>query len=451
MSYTDLYVNYRRSTRFSLGLVVAALASVMFFTGFLLKNSAVTKATQVLLEKVEVGSLQPTSASVYVKTEKEAQVFLLYGNTPKDLTLQTVDGRPSVSQEDKNTHHFFLLKDLTGGTTYYFVPVINNKPVYMPSGEPFTFTTPKEGEYTSNFSPLLGKALERNGKPLENGIVIARLSNGLHPFITHTKVTGEWLVPLYVLPPKAGGEPKVDDETLITLEVYAQSDSALVQGQLKEFFTSKTITLGTKRYLASEKEEAKVLAVQDAKPADEFSIVYPLASSKITTFKPLLRGTGKPGTTLSLYLNAITKPLATVTVASDGTWKYTPKTNLTPGAYTLYVVDKKNNKTLARNFIILKSGEQVLGEETEKDFATLGPLFAYGNNGTTATNSAMLTPTATPTIFIPTPTTPLYITATPTTYISATPTPPVSGNPGILVVLGSILFIIAGIVLMTFS
>ena len=174
-----------------------------------------------------------------------------------------------------------------------------------------------------------------------------------------------------------------------------------------------------------------------------FSILFPAQDNDTTTDnRPRLRGLGIPGKEITLTLNSETQT-AKITVSTDGSWSFRPEKNLPPGIHTITIdgLDASGNKiTLNKKFIVLKSGESVLGD---------------------ATASATLTPTIAPTtIPLPTPTvitqptlqpTPTPIpTSRPTVFIS--PTPPRTGNlqSSLFLLSGSVILLITGIKLFLF-
>jgi len=114
-----------------------------------------------------------------------------------------------------------------------------------------------------------------------------------------------------------------------------------------------------------------------------------------------------------------------ITVNDDGIWTWRPPKPLPPGTHQISIqgYDEQGNLvTVTRKFIVLKSGERVLGEATAsatmtptvKPSPSTTPLPTSIQNPTLAPNSP--TPQTSPT-FIPSPTS-----------IPATATPPRSGN-----------------------
>ncbi len=80
------------------------------------------------------------------------------------------------------------------------------------------------------------------------------------------------------------------------------------------------------------------------------SILYPKKNTRTPYSKPLIRGEGIPGNSVTIILESKIRQVDTVIVQKDGTWLWTPKVALSPGAHTVSITTKDSNK-LAKSFL----------------------------------------------------------------------------------------------------
>jgi len=184
-------------------------------------------------------------------------------------------------------------------------------------------------------------------------------------------------------------------------------------------------------------EETNVLSAQDTvqnrptTPRFNVEMRYPKENSVIPGQTPLIKGTGVPGSVVSISINTTPAFSGRSTVDADGDWSVVVKKPFDPGTYTISMQTTDRNGqivTITRNFTLIKSGEQVLGEST------------------TATPSASIIPSVTVVIQTPAPTGAISTAPIQT----STPAPPVSGvdvSPFLLAGFG-LITVAAGVLLL---
>lgn len=132
-----------------------------------------------------------------------------------------------------------------------------------------------------------------------------------------------------------------------------------------------TDILGTQ---TQSKTPANVSSLSTAKSIE---ILFPRYDDDTTTDnQPRFRGMAPAKSQLILIVNS-SPQTAKVLTDPDGTWNWRPPSPLDPGVHHLGVSgfdENKNMINLSRRFIVLKSGEQVLGEATAS--ATLTPTLS---------------------------------------------------------------------------
>ncbi len=152
---------------------------------------------------------------------------------------------------------------------------------------------------------------------------------------------------------------------------------------------------------------------------ENIEILFPKQDDDVTPdSQPRLRGKAIPLSQISITIKSLPQT-ATITTDRNGIWTFRPSKELSPGIHTVTIQGFDRNGSLftqTRRFIVLKSGERVLGESTP---------------------SASLTPTNQPTLTItPKPTTSLPPTPT-TSYLPSQPpniSPPRSGNSQTIII-----------------
>jgi hypothetical protein len=164
-------------------------------------------------------------------------------------------------------------------------------------------------------------------------------------------------------------------------------------------FSTATVIYDTKTDTGS---LSSVTSVSDSK---ELDILNPKDSESISTQKPDFFGTGPINSTVKIEIHSSTVYNGEVTVNNDGSWNWSPPSNLEPGEHTITATTIVNGveKVITRTFTILATDSN--------------PSYSASSSATT------IIPTSTPTL-TPTPTLSKKITITPTLIptIISTPT-----------------------------
>jgi hypothetical protein len=211
----------------------------------------------------------------------------------------------------------------------------------------------------------------------------------------------------------------------------------MVMGKTYDFRKQQAEVPGSQPLAMRDLQETKfqgVLGESATSPKGPFhvTLTQPENGAALSSFLPLIAGTGVPDKSVIVTLGLTDPFTGTTKVGSDGLWRYTPTKTLSAGkqSVTITTTDATGRTTaLTHTFEILKSGTQVLGEATPS--ATLAPTPSIG----------ALTPT--PTLFA-TP----AVTLTPTSTLSGEPMPQ-SGDalPLLVIMLIAGVFVSTGLVL----
>lgn len=447
MSYSDIYFRPKQSKSL---FIIASIVLVVFgiFMYFSRASSIPLRAIGKALKRHEIVNVSPRQVGVFWVSDVKEAGWVLFGTSKDNLSLVAIDERDIGEKKNLFSLHYVLLKGLDEDKTYYYKIVSGNNVIVSPSNQPFSFKTPRTTTITSSIKPAYGKITLANGDPAQNAFIFYRYNNAF-PFLSLTKLTGEWLIPLQfaihkdtheAIPIKESEKIKIEviseDEATANIEALVSKTNPLPQ----------TIIIG-KNYKFLQEDDVLNASTKRVLENKEYpvSIIFPKENAFIPGSKPLLKGQGVPGKAIKIQINSQPGYISRITIDGKGDWKVEVPVSLLAGNYTMTITTEDSSGqsvTLTRKFTIAKSGEQVLGVASPS--AAITPSIS---------TSPALSPTASPsaTLESPTPTIilPLF-TATPISSATATiVTPlPTAGFNSSPVVFGSMGLIIVGVGLM---
>lgn len=447
MSYSDLYTKKPAKVPTLLAVLVGIglFAAVFRFA----VPSTKTQATKKGLQSIEVTNVFAGQVTVLWKTEEKVKGWIAYGEDENSLTQIATDERDGHDRTPR-LYHYVTLKDLKKNTRYFFK--ITDGDGFMENGGKslFTFKTIGTIDQINNLKPAYGKIVDKSGAPYQDAVVTLSAKD-IYSVSTLSKSTGEWLIPLnYTVNKNTGKFMSLSPSQAVRIHVYSENEKETVVTALISQLSpvEKPLQLG-QTYVFQNQEN--VLSAASAKTGQTFEITFPQQNAVIPAQKPLIKGTGLAGTTLTVSLAGSKKPVGgKVTVDSKGSWKYEVPFLLESGQYALTVTLPTNKagkpEVKQRYFTIAKSGVQVLAEATAS--ASITPSVSPSPSPTV--DPSTLTPTITPIVVLNSPTpSPTAVTPTQAVQVaSQTPTPPVSGGSIYAVVLSSIALILFGAGLM---
>ncbi len=341
--------------------------------------------------------------------------------------------------------HLVTVKNLTENTSYQVRIISGEASCKITQNCPeFTQSTANKLSTTISLSAARGTIIDADGKPAADAII--HLSIGKSSSLSSkTDSLGLWVIPFNNL--RTGdllSRPNLADNDIVQIIAKVSPDKKTEAvtdvKSIRQNLTIPPLQIGksynlidliSKKDMLAGLNNSNTLGIQTSvgnpnnvsstSSSESITILFPANDEDTTTDnQPRFRGIGPPGNQLIITVNSAPQT-ARINVASDATWNWRPPVPLEPGIHHLGVsgYDKKGNLlSLTRKFIVLKSGERVLGE---------------------ATASATLTPTSIPSptitlipISSPTPANTLIPIPSPTTSIStisATPrVPPKTGS-----------------------
>lgn len=462
--------NIRIPTFLGLAVVFLGIVGGVFLlrsrTGFFSKAES-----EITPKQVRITNIAENSFSVSWVTDKKTQGHLLYGESKDFLTIAN-DDRDQLSGEKGSfyTHHV-TVRGLKPNTDYFF-KIVSDGENFDNNG---SFYQVKTGPSLSNPPPndiVYGTVLKPDGTPAGGVIVYLSLANA-SPLSTLTRSSGTWAIPLNLSRTSDLSSWLSYDKEASVLEIFIQGG---IEGVANGMTTTKNdspvppITLGkdfdfrqslpspaltpTPSPLVSDTTSGFEIE-ESASPSYELKIINPEENDKVSTSTPEIFGVGPPGEKLTITVESPETFTGEVIVNEDGSWRWTPPGDLSPGEHKV-TITLADGRKISRSFTVLAADEVDLPSFTSSPSASLSPTPSL-----VASPTATLTPTPTPTPTLtstPTPTLISTPSATPTiAFRSALPSTesgvPVSGTltPTILLVIigmGLIIFGFLGISLL---
>jgi hypothetical protein len=409
-----------------LGLIV--LIVVVFITTFSLsgaKSLFTSASPDITPKKVIISNIDESSFTVSWLTDVQTSGFVRLDNR----TFRDV--RDALEGETGNfTTHFVRVDGLRSNVRYNFKIGSGSSSFFKMSGsqnnvscedgmavsldgEMFSVkTSPSRGVAPSD--PVSGLVLSSDGKtPLAGAVFCLSVSgfyplsvlttepsNGLNFFLNlgDLRKTGDFSLGKY----KASG----DEERFV---VMAGGDllasGSCLTGQDEPM--SPEIIIGDNNYQCG-KERSQLTPTprksQSFLPdgttsgleasSSGVSIDSPSSSDVVSDDLPTFKGRGSPGQVIQIMVESENPLSDQIRVRPDGTWSWTPPSNLAPGEHTvtLTIVDDKGNKQIITRRFTVVAGNPILPITSGSSSATLTP-----------TPEALVTPSIVPTR-TPTPT-----------------------------------------------
>ncbi len=368
-------------------------------------------------KQVKITNITDSGFSVSWITDAQTSGLVKYGTTSSDLSFSAADDRDQLSGKTGSFFiHHVTLKNLKPATVYHF-KIISGESAFDNNSQPYQVTT---GPTISIPPPpndiAYGTIVDSNGSPAEGIIVYLVLANA-NTLSTLTKSSGSWVIPLSIARSSDLSSYASYDRDASIEEIFAQGASlgtATAVSTTKYDSPLPNITLGQSFDFRKGKQgetsptptktQSGGFSAQDfsgAGSSSNLTITNPNQDERVNTQIPAIIGTGPAGEKVTIVINSEKAIEGQATIGADGSWSWTPPSDLAPGEHTV-TVSLASGKKVSRKFVVLAAGDSDL------------PAFEASSS---ATPTNMPTPTTTPTPALnasPTPTTKALPTPTPT-------------------------------------
>ncbi|OGG15032.1 hypothetical protein A2773_02100 [Candidatus Gottesmanbacteria bacterium RIFCSPHIGHO2_01_FULL_39_10] len=371
--------------------------------------------TTLIPSNMHLTNISDSQFSVSWMTSTDTTGYIEYSSDKSKWEVAFDDRDVDGKAKNYSVHHVNV-KNLKENTPYYF-RIISGGTRYDNEGKFFQQDTGPKLATSLSLNPAYGVIYDENDKEVAGAIIYLTLGKGL-PLSTLIKDKGTWLIPLNnVRTQDLLSRPTLQEPEVIQISVlhkdgktsYATTDtnnaSPVPSMNLGKSYDFRNLKSRSKQDSVAQKKTDQ--AVLGEESVQKVSILFPDRDGTTTIdSQPLIRGTGITGQDVVITVNS-TPQIGKVTVDKNGAWSFRPKSALGAGSHTVSIttVDSAGKSvTLSRKFIVLKSGERVLGEATPS--GSLSPtLFPSTTPFETIAPTEILTPTPPVTGFM----TPTYI------------------------------------------
>jgi hypothetical protein len=431
-----MYRKERRiPTLIALLIIFAGIGGTLYFDKFL-KTGETSAHQGTSPQEVYITNVTNTSFTISWLTAVQTPGFISLASKEKTVTL--TDDLDNDGILRPRFIHYITAKDLKEETEYEIKILNSEKKCFTSTCPIFNQKTPTRLTKSVNLPPIHGLIVSENNQPIET---VVYLTIGKSATLSgRTDSSGLWVIPLSNLRERdlLSGIPLSDTDLVQIIAKSGLNKNSMAVTDLKSIRENASIPamqigknynflnlVSKKNLIAQSQNQILGVQTQEIELEKKYDFLFPLQDEEITTDnQPRFRGIGIKGKILLVTVNSQPQ-IDRITVNDDGIWTWRPPKPLPPGTHQISIqgYDEQGNLvTVTRKFIVLKSGERVLGEATAsatmtptvKPSPSTTPLPTSIQNPTLAPNSP--TPQTSPT-FIPSPTS-----------IPATATPPRSGN-----------------------
>lgn len=353
-----------------IGGVLGITLFFLLFINLIIKKAHYLKASYLVINKLTVGNITANSAIVYWRSEKEATGWVIYGTEKNKLNMVALDERDLNDKKNQYKNHYVSLRNLKENTTYFFA-IVNNSQIIDNNKQFFTFKTLTNNSQIKNLSLAYGKVVNNNNLPIKEAVV-SLTYNKKDYFLTLTKSSGEWVVPINIIE-----NTQIPKEIFIEI-ISEKGETSSIVADIKNINPlPKNIIIGNNYEFVENEEKVLSLIDQNFKNQEEVEIFYPLENAVIAGRKPLIKGRAAPNAEVSLIIEGLKNFFAKLKSNSDGLWSYTAPALLPIGRYKLKIItkDKNNNEIVKERIFYIKgsSGSSVLGEATPSATIIISP------------------------------------------------------------------------------
>ncbi len=395
------------------GGVVAGVFLTNQRTGFVSKANSSCQP-----KNPQITNTTNNSASISFVTESSCFSSLLINN-------QTIENKAAVSVDQKSKIHYFDVNNLTPAANYIFSFIIDGKKYEEPSYEFKTADNPSGSIPSSNLAWGRVFTPEPELKAAHKVIVFLTIP-GSTPLSALVTSSGNWNISLAnsFNESKTGrftATKNISEEIIV---IDQNNQATQITGNTSNNNPVPDIILGQNQFSAAaiiydtETDTGSLSSVTPALESKELDILNPKENEAISTQKPDFFGTSPGNSIIKIEIHSPTTYSGEVVSNSDGSWNWSPPSNLEPGEHTITATTIINGveKIITRKFTVLATDSGL----------------AY-----TASSSAT-TPTPTPTVtsiptIAPTPTTMEISTPTATIIPTSTPDEIPTSSPTVMV------------------
>jgi len=367
----------------------------------------------VMPKDIRTSNVGDTSATISWTTDKETVGFIVWGESQNSIN--------SVDEESGETSltHSINLTGLDQSKTYFY-KINSDGTEFDNGGIPWEFTTGPPISSSPESYIISGSVITPSGQSIKKGLVYITVNGYLGS--TTTSDLGNFIFQLGAIRTQDLGsyiqikpaatllEISVQSGTQVaSAQIFPQSANPIppiILGQVHDFRNNEPNKDGQNpsadiKLPADAESESKFDVTETGgSPAPSSVILESLSDGEtVTSTQPAFFGRGPSGESITIIVESENPVTDDVTIGGDGTWTWSPPTDLAPGPHkvTISWIDTAGiTRILTRNFIV-QAGEAPAFEATPSQ--TLAPTLSPTPSATpkptitaTATSSAVPVP-----------------------------------------------------------
>lgn len=396
---------------------IPTILGLFLLLGSLFAGTFLTSQEKIFVSKASV-SCQPKNPQITNLTDTSAVVFF----TTESSCLSTLsinnnifENQAVIANGQKSKLHYFDIVNLDPAFDYVFSPIVDGEKYTNPA---YAFKTALVSSSSIPSSNLAwGRVFNSEFKAAQKAVVFVNIP-GAFPLSALVTSSGNWSISLAnsfndSKTNRFSPSPNINEEIIV---IDQDNNITQITGNTSNNDPTPDIILGQNQFspitiVYDTKTDTGYLPSIDPLPATkELEILNPKDNDTLSTQKPDFFGTGPVDSVVKIEVHSPTLHSGEVVVSKDGSWNWSPPSDLEPGEHTITattIVDGVQ-KIITRKFVVL---------------AVDNPLsYTASPSATTPTPPKSSTPTTTPKVITtPTPSPPL--TTTPTVTITPTATP----------------------------
>lgn len=370
--------------------------------------------------KIRITNIADNKFSVSWITPTDNLGLIEYGPIGGNLVNQALDERDKEDNIPKEySTHQVTVQDLQPNTQYFFRILSGKQKIkFDNNGSPYMVTTGPMIIETPIATSLYG---EVTGGEFVGGTLVYVTLPGAVTASTLVKAAGNYTIALSTI--RTSDLKKYieydKEATIATINLDNGKQQSNVMVSMINAAPVPTITLGqdedfrmVEKNNIAQIEEATTPTVLNVEPFEaevnqitqdttEVVILNPTKDGEqIATTLPEFRGLGPTSTRLTIKIESMQVYTDTVSVATDGTWSWTPPTDLEEGEHTLTInyIDRLGiTKMISRTFTVSKA----LAEAGDPAFETTPSASAKSSAMSSPSPASSMVATSSPRTYLP--------------------------------------------------
>jgi hypothetical protein len=388
---------------------IPTILGLLILIGAIFAGAILTNKNTSFISKAS-GDCKPINPQVTNITNNSVSIsFVTESSCLSSLSVnnQTINNFAVLNVDQKSKIHYFDVNNLDSSTKYEY-SLINGGKTYKNSSYQFeTASNPNGSIPSSNLA--WGRVFTPELKAAGKVMVFINIPNA-SPLSALVTTSGNWNISLA----NSFNESKTDrfmptintSEEIIVIDQEKQTTQ--INANTSQNDPTPDIILGQNQFASlpitfdAETNTGSLSSVTPVPNSKELDILNPKDSESISTKKPDFFGTGPNNATIKIEIHSPTVYTGEVTVNNDGSWNWSPPSDLTPGEHTITVTVKDNgiDKVISRKFTVLAADNNLSYSASPSASFTITPTVTpkVTNTPVTTTTPTIITPTKTATV-----------------------------------------------------